>query len=163
MKKKTLFFLISLTAIFILIILNISVAKPTNGIFYSCKRLYEKVQLNLISNPKDKLNFQNKLLDNRLAELIFVVGGEIPSGILTSSLRYSTTVGEITELIINNNLKDESVVVRKKLESQSMVLKDLLQKYTKIGDEGKYITDDINYLRIYIDKLTSFENATNQK
>ncbi len=161
MKRKIVIFLFSLLVIFILLILNISVAKPTSQLFYNLKRLYEKTQLNLKSTPKDKLSYQYELLDKRLVELLFIVNRGASSYVLTSSLRYSTTAGEITELIVNNNLKDESQLTRKKFETHFLIVKDLSQKKSNIGDEAKYVTDDLNYLRIYIDKLSLFENAAN--
>ncbi len=155
MKRKIIVFLFSLLIIFILLLLNISVAKPTNRPFYSLLRLYEKTQLSLKSDPKDKLNYQYELLDKRLGELDFIVRNGYSPYILTSSLRYSTTAGQITELIVNNNLKDESQKAKNKFETHMLIVKDLSNKYLKNDGEIKYVIDDINYLQKYIDLLSS--------
>lgn len=153
-------FCFSLIVITVLIILNVSVANPDNQPFYNFKRLYEKVQLNLKSNSEDKLNYQFKLLDKRLTELVYIVENGNSSYVLTTSLRYSTTAGQVTELIIENNLKDQAEKTKEKFEAHLLIVKDLPQKYPKDDEEIKYIIDDANYLKIYIDLLSLF--STNQ-
>jgi hypothetical protein len=159
MKKKLIFISISLLVIFVLILLNISVANPTSGVFYSLKRLYEKTQINLKQTPKEKLDYQYILLDKRLSELTYIVENGVSQGILTSSLRYSTTAGQITDIIIQNNFKDEAKKARGKFAIHYAIVKNLLQKYSGNASEMKFITDDLNYLTIYIKLLSEFENG----
>jgi hypothetical protein len=158
MKRKVIFFLFFFLAIFFLVFLNVSVANPASGPFYSLKRLYEKTQLSLKSSPKDKLSYQCELLDKRLTELVFIVEKGVSPAVLSSSLRYSTTAGQITELIINNDLTDEAKIAEEKFETHLSVVESLPQKYTGDESETKFITDDANYLRVYIDQLSSFSS-----
>lgn len=155
---KFIVFIFSLSVIFVLVILNISVANPESQPFYNFKRLSEKVQLSLKSNPKDKVNYQLKLLDKRLAELTFIVEKGISSYVLTTSLRYSTTAGQITEQIIQSGLKDELQKAKEKFEAHLLIVNDLPQKYPKDDEEIKYIIDDTNYLKIYINLLSSLSS-----
>ena len=159
MKRKIIIFLFSLLAIFILVFLNMSVANPTSWPFYDFKRLYEKTQLSLRISPREKLNYQYGLLDKRLAELAYVVENRISPQVLNTSLRYSTTVGQITELIVKNNLTDEVPTAKEKFNSQLAVIKNLINRYPKDDSEAKFIIDDANYLQVYVDQLSSFENA----
>lgn len=155
---KIVIFLFSLLLIFVLVLLNISVSNPASWPFYSLKRLYEKTQLSLKSNPEEKLNYQYNLLDNRLTELIFIAENQISSQVLTTSLRYSTTVGQITELIIKDNLKGEAQKAKEKFEAHLLIVKELSQTYPKDDSEAKYIIDDVNYLQTYINLLSSFSS-----
>jgi hypothetical protein len=94
-------------------------------------------------------------LDERLSELVFIVEKGNSPYVLTTSLRYSTTAGQITELIMQNNLRDEARNAKKNFEKQLLVIKTLPQKYPKDDQEIKYVIDDANYLEIYIGKLSS--------
>jgi len=152
---KIVIFLFSLLVIFVLVLLNVSVANPTSWPFYNFKRLYEKTRLNLESTPSDKLHYQYKLLDNRLAELSFITENEASPYVLSTSLRYSTTLGQITDLIIQNNMVDEVPTAKEKFSTQLTVVENLISKYPKDDSEFKYIIDDANYLEIYIGKLSS--------
>lgn len=152
---KIVIFLFSLLVIFVLVLLNVSVANPASRPFYNFKRLYEKTRLNLESTPSDKLHYQYKLLDNRLAELSFITENEASPYVLSTSLRYSTTLGQITDLIIQNNMVDEVPTAKEKFSTQLTVVENLISKYPKDDSEFKYIVDDANYLVIYIDKLSS--------
>ena len=148
-------FLFSLFVIFILVLLNISVANPTSWPFYNIRRLYEKTQLSLKSSPSGKLHYQYKLLDNRLEDLSFVTGNGASHYVLSTSLRYSTTLGQITDLVIKNNMVDEVPTAKEKFTAQLTIIKNLIDKYPKDDSEFKYIVDDENYLKIYVNKLSS--------
>jgi hypothetical protein len=155
LNSKYFLLIITLPVIFTLSILGVKGANPNSQPLYNIKRLYEKNQLNSKSSIYDKLNYLYGLLDKRLAELEFIVKEGKSSYVLTTSLRYSTTAGQITELIIQNNLKNESQKAKEKLESHFLIVKDLPQKYPKTDEEVKYIIDDANYLKIYINQLSS--------
>jgi hypothetical protein len=152
---KVVVFLLSFLVIFVLILLNVSVATPNSWPFYDFKRLYEKTRLTLISSPEDKLNYQYSLLDKRLAELTFIVENKASSQILNTSLRYSTTAGQTVEIVIDNNMTDKLEKTKQKLEGHLLIVKNLIQKYPSDDSEAKFIIDDANYLQIYINKLSS--------
>lgn len=154
-KIKLILFGLSFLVILVLFIMNVGIAKPNSQPFYNVKRLYEKKQLSFKSTPEAKLNYLYQLLDERLSELVFIVKTGNSRYVLTTSLRYSTTAGQITELIIQNNLKNEAPKAKEKFENQLLIVKDLPQKYPKDDDEIKYIIDDANYLEIYIKQLSS--------
>lgn len=155
LKLKLTLFAIGIAAIFVLVLMNISVANPESGIFFSLRRLAEKVQLSISTDPRNKLIYQYKLLDNRLADLSFVSESKASTFVLSTSLRYSTTLGQITDLIIQNNMKDEVPIALKKFNEQLTVVDNLINKYPKDDSEFKFIVDDANYLKIYITKLST--------
>ncbi len=157
-KIKTQLGLIIFLAVFALSLVLSQKAIPSNPFLFSVKRVQEKAYLSLKSNPKDRVDYMVFLLNNRLYELDAVVKGKNYDYVLPSSSRYSTLAGQITDLIITNNMKDSVDAIKKIFENHRKVLNDLYVFYPKnILDnvEWKYIQDDYNYLKIYLDKLSS--------
>ena len=76
-----------------------------------------------------------------------------------SSLRYSTTAGEITDLILGNDLKDEANKFIERFKKDQGILNNLLVNYPGDNDPTernyKFLTDAINYLSQYIEKLST--------
>ena len=100
------------------------------------------------------------LLDSRLEELQNVVKNKNYDYVLRSSLRYSTLAGQITDLIVSNNLTDKIEAVRNQFLNHKKLLDTLYVAYPKnIRDnvEWKYIQDDFNYLNLYLDKLANIK------
>lgn len=153
---------IQLGAIFILAVLALSLilsqkATPDFSPLFALKRIQEKIFLSLKSSPKDRLEYMRFLLDNRLDELSKVVKNKKYDHVLKASLRYSTLAGQITELITANNLKESLDSTKQQFLTHQKELYDVYVLYPKNipdNEEWKYIQDDINYLKIYLDKLT---------
>ncbi len=157
-KTKTQVGLIIILAVFALSLLLSQKATPNVSPLFSLKRVQEKVFLKLKSNPEARVDYMVFLLNNRLYELDAVVKAKSYDFVLPSASRYSTLAGQITDLIIANNIKDSIEPVKKIFENHSKVLNDLYVFYPEnIQDnvEWKYIQDDINYLKIYLDQLSS--------
>lgn len=154
---------IQLALIIILILTIISLlgsrkANPDN-ILFPLKRAQEKVFLKLKSNPSDKVDYMSSLLESRLQELQSQVNNKSYGYILPSASRYSTLAGQITELIVANNMADKVDALKSQFERHKKVLDDLYVIYPKNTDnvEYKYIQDDFNYLILYLDKLAKFK------
>lgn len=152
---------IQLGVIFALIIIVFALifsqnANPDNPTLFGLKRVQEKVFLSLKSGPKDQLEYMSALLDNRLGELSSVVRNKNYNYVLRSASRYSTLAGQMTELLIANNLNGYSDSIKNQFLNHQKVLYDLYVLYPKNFDdeEYKYIEDDINYLKIYLEKLS---------
>lgn len=159
---------IQLGLIFVLVILVLSLilsrkASPDFSPLWALKRIQEKAFLSFQSNPKDKIEYMRALLSIRLRELQDVFNHKNYNYILPASLRYSTTAGQITDLIIANNLTGQVDEVKKQFLSHEKILHDLYVAYPKNFDdeEYKYIEDDINYLNLYLDKLTTLIKYNN--
>jgi len=130
-------------------------ALPSSPELYSLKRLQEKIFMIVKTNPRDKVNYCNLLLDKRLNELIAVVGNNQSELILTSSLRYSTTAGLMTEIIKAHHLTDASTIAQEKFKEHQKMIRKLDDSYPKDeNEEWKFIQDDYNYLAIYSQQLT---------
>lgn len=123
---------------------------------FALKRVQEKVFLSLKPGDSERLDYMSYLLDNRLGELKYLVYSKNYSYVLPSSLRYSTLAGQITDLILTNNLNHRAQEVENKFLKHKQFLKEIYDYYPKNTDnvEYKYIEDDINYLDLYLNKLS---------
>lgn len=130
-------------------------ANPDFPPLWGLKRVQEKAFLGFKSTPSEKFDYMTHLLDIRLDELENITNNKSYNYLLRASLRYSTLAGEITELVINNNMVDQVQATKEQFRDHKKVLNDLYVKYPKNTDnvEYKYLEDDINYLNIYLQKL----------
>lgn len=153
---------IQLGVIFVLAVLALSLilsqsASPDSVLFWGLKRVQEKVYLDLKSNPQEKIDYMSFLLDRRLEELESQVERQSYGQILPSASRYSSLAGEITEMIVVQNMTDKVEFITNQFKQHQPVLYDIYVLYPKNTDnvEYKYIEDDINYLKIYSDQLSN--------
>ncbi|MDD5416154.1 MAG: DUF5667 domain-containing protein [Candidatus Daviesbacteria bacterium] len=156
MKYKVQLGLIILLAISILSLLLSMGASPDMPPFFALKRVQENIFLQLKSNPTEKLDYMSSLLNSRLEELQNVVKNKNYDYVLKASLRYSTLAGRITEAVTENNLTDKVEAIKNQFLEHQKILDKLYVAYPKnIPDnvEWKYIQDDFNYLKLYLDKL----------
>lgn len=112
---------------------NISIKKeqitPDMETRYKFKRLIEKIE-GLIADVRGKnakVSYLTKLTDIRLSELYYLAGENKDSYIETSSSRYITTLGQLSETI--NGDKSYNDQVKKTLEKHPQILSNLLQRY----------------------------------
>ncbi len=150
---------LGLIAVLVVVVIALIVsqnASPDFPPFFALKRIQEKVFLNLKSSPQQVIDYKRSLLNNRLEELSSQVNRKSYGYILPSAQRYSTLAGEITETVISNNMKDQIPSIINQFNDHKKVLQDLYVIYPKNTDnwEWKYIQDDINYLDLYLDKLS---------
>lgn len=106
-------------------------------------------------SPESKVKYYEVLLEKRLKDLSTVIDDGEPSYILSSSLRYSTTAGQLTEYMQKNNMKGDVPTVLNIFKEHQKTLSELINSYPKDRDgEWKYIQDDINYLDTYSEYLS---------
>lgn len=155
---------IQLGLILVLLILAVSLilsqrAAPDNPPLFALKRTQEKVFLKMRSKPLDRLEYMSSLLNNRLDELRILVNNHSYGYILPASSRYSTLAGQITDLILTNNWTDQATIFKQRFSDHQLVLNDLYVIYPKnINNwEWKYLQDDYNYLKIYLDQLSKIK------
>lgn len=155
MKNKIQLGLIIILAIFAISLLLSRNASPDNPLFFGLKRAQENVFLGLKTDPRSKVNYLSSILDSRLKEFENIINNKSNKYIWNSSLRYSSFAGQITDLIIENNLTDMVDPYKNQLEDHKKKLDELYVAYPKNTDdvEWKYILDAINYLNAYLDKL----------
>lgn len=151
---------IQLGAIIILIVLVISLilsqnANPDAPLLFLLKRIQEKAFLKIKSTPEDRVNYMGYLLELRLSELQGQVNNKSYGYILPSALRYAALAGQITDLIVANNLTDKAKETKNQFLNHQKALDAVYVIYPKNTEnvEYKYIQDDYNYLGLYLDKL----------
>lgn len=119
---------------------------------YSLKRVEEKIILTLKSNPSDKVTYEKTLLNNRLEELTYISHNKNYDLILTCSLRYAATAGQLTQYLLSNNMKNETVSTVQFFKQQQKAINKLYAGKDS-NDNWKFVHDDFNYLTIYSQKL----------
>lgn len=159
-KRSIIFTKVKKTVVFTLIVLAVLLflsdySGPENPLLFNIKRLQEKQFMSLKNTPQDKADYYLYLLDRRLKELSYLPKSKKFGFILPSALRYSTTAGELTSLINTNNLDSYTPLLKAKFIYHKVILEELLRSYpyNLNESESKYITDDINYLTIYLQQL----------
>ncbi len=126
---------------------------------FGLKRVQENVFLKLKSNPDQKFEYMQTLLNRRLEELGSQVRRESYGYILPSASRYSTLAGQLTEMALVLKDKNKASSLKEQFANHQKALQQIYIVYPKNTEnvEYKYIEDDINYLKIYSDKLTQIK------
>lgn len=125
-----------------------------DSLLYLLKRVQEKAFMRTKGTPSAKADYLSLQLDKRLEELQNLVKNKSYFYLVSSSLRYSTTAGRLTQIVIDNRLKVQSEALEKKFLAHQQVLQDLLDNYPQdLNTEYKYLQDDINYLKLYLEML----------
>ena len=70
-----------------------------------------------------------------------------------STQRYFSTVGQLTTLVTSKNVKNQYNPIREELLSHIPVLTNLRDNYDFDTAEWRFVEDDINYVKGYIDNL----------
>lgn len=153
MKKVFFGVIISLIIIFGFIFFVAQYALPDWSGFYQVKRFEEKILFSFQSTDSEKATFMQSLLEKRLSELQGVVNNEDYDIFYSTSLRYSTQAGDLTDFINKKNLKDERKSTLVLFNKQQRDIKKLLQN-KDTHDQWKFIQDANNYLTIYSAKLS---------
>ncbi len=132
-------------------------ANPDFPPLFALKRVQEKVFLKFKSSPQDRVTFMSNLLDSRLSELQNVFNHKSYDYILPAASRYSTLAGQITALVVDNNLTGKVDALKKQFLSHQKVIDAIYVAYPKNTEnvEYKYIKDDYNYLGLYLDQLAT--------
>lgn len=132
-------------------------ATPDSTLIFGLKRYQENLFLKLKKDPASKVDYMSSMLNSRAEELDTVVKNQHYGQVLKASLRYSTLAGRITETVIANNLTAQAANLKKQFINHQIFLQRTYEYYPKNipeNEEWKYILDDINYLKIYLDQLS---------
>lgn len=121
------------------------------------QRIAEKVILFTKLDSVSKATYLLSLLDIRLTEVENIVNNQDYSLFMASSSRYSTTAGNLTDLVIRSKSKVLQRMVLEKFSNHQIILQKLLQKRDAKHEDWKFIEDDVNYLHIYTDKLSKIQ------
>ncbi len=123
---------------------------PGDDVLFLLKRAKEKLILILLTPlTEKKANYYFYLEEARLGELKKVVDNKDIANIQTTSQRFSSTAGQLTDFLKNKNLRDKKAKAKELFEKQLKVLDEFKQKYDGRTSEWRFLEYDINYLKIY--------------
>lgn len=150
--KFVLIIALALLTIFLTLEDNIN---PDSQNLFKLKRLKEKAYQSLKVLPDQRVDYLAYLLPRRLGEIKALVENKKSHHLWHASLRYSTTAGELTKLLVENNMKVKSETVKILFKDHQTKLAHLLEIYPKDfnNEDWKFIQDDINYLNFYLEDL----------
>ncbi len=113
-------------------------AMPNSGM-YSFKRINEKIMSATKRNPDDKIDYQISLLSERMKEIDFIYHSKSRHLLLSTSMRYSSTAGTLTQMLIAGNNSDKKKLVMEIFDRDEIKLKRLEMGYKWF--EKKFIAD----------------------
>lgn len=147
--------LIIVLALFAIALFFSPKATPDQELLFNLKRAQENTFLKTKSTPASKVDYLSSMLESRLMELQSVVNKKQYGYVLSAASRYSTLAGQITDLVITNNLTDKASMIKDQFKTHQKVINEIYVIYPKNTDnvEYKYIQDDYNYLTIYLEQL----------
>jgi hypothetical protein len=122
-----------------------------DGSRYLIKRLEEKTILFFLSfNSEKKINYYEKLLNVRLAELKYIVDNKDIANIQVASQRYFTTAGELTNFLVSKGASSSKKEEVKNLFSEHIKIIEIFKgTYDNTTAEWRLLRDDANYLIDY--------------
>lgn len=132
-------------------------ATPDSAQLFALKRIQENLFLKLKATPADRIDYMSSMLNSRVEELDAVVKNKKYGEVLKASQRYYTLAGLMTDLIVANNLTAQSEAVKSQFRNHQSFLQKTYEYYPKNipeDEEWKYIQDGVNYLKLYLDKLS---------
>lgn len=151
MKTLIIYLATTLLIFFSILIIaqNVNVLSP----LFPLRRLDEKIILMTKHDPDSHTKYLLDLVDNRMSDLSFIMNKNQYAYLLPASLRYSSTVGTLTEYVQTHNLKQFTPDIQKKLSRHTQILQRLIKQYHGKHEEWKYLQDDINYIEQYKTQL----------
>lgn len=127
---------------------------PSSGL-YPFKRVYEKVILLTKRTPQKKADYTRQLLIERLIELDNTYTSSDGYLILSTNLRYSTTAGDLANLIQSNHLITEVSPTDQLFNNQIKYISTIRSHHPNISN--KYLDDDIHYLELYKQQINKLK------
>lgn len=127
---------------------------PDDGSNYIMKRLKEKIALFFAFSDKAKADLQKKLVQARFAELKYTINNKQMAYFEKSTQRYFTAAGQLTEFLVSKNMIQEYGPIREMFLSYIPLLTQLRDTYNPTTAEWRFVEDDINYTKTYIQKLS---------
>lgn len=131
MKKLiTLLVFIFLVTIFVFPLHSFA-AEPqikVNGLPSTVDKIVEKIELFLTFGDDNKVSFQERILEKRLAELFYATNKDVDLVEPTAS-RYNTYAQRLNEYMMNKTVKNKVVEVEDKLSKHVQILIELQNKY----------------------------------
>lgn len=117
------------------------------------EKLGEKVTLFFKFSKEGKAHYQEYLLEKRLAELKWVVDSKEWDPVEETSSRYATYLGNFSEFVIKNNLKDKKDEVLSTYERHEKVLEELQRNFEYDGGWWLLLQHDRNSTKIFSTKI----------
>lgn len=121
--------------------------------YYSFKRIWEKFALFVLFWPQSKLNYENQLLDIRMAEFKKIAEGRELGEFQKSSERLSYQAGILTDQIKDSENEQDKQELKNKFSSLNKILPGLRDLYPANSSFWMLVQHNINTLEILSGQL----------
>lgn len=128
------------------------------GVSNVIDRLKEKIDLFFKFSSEDKISYQTKLVEKRLAELEYIINSGQGDMVEEVSSRYSTYVGRLSSMILENNQdkmkgKKEEFI---RMYDRHLKVLDRLERNFEFGTGlWRLVEYDIDTVKIFSGKIRS--------
>lgn len=160
MKKKIQFLILILTWFFIFTTgvsaqdeIKYQEINPKDTFNYGVKRFKEKFFLAVNFSKNKKADYLLNLTDVRLAELKYTIENKDMANFETSTQRYFTTIGQYVEHLTSKKVVYDKKIISEKLDKHTPILEKLRDSFPSDTAEWRFVQDDINYLKNYLNTL----------
>lgn len=120
-------------------------------------RLFERITSFFKFSNQDKYSYQKTLTEKRLAELKYITDNNQGDQLEELSSRYSTYLGQLTELVLKNQMKDKKQELLDMYSNHLQVLEELAKSYDSNTGLGMLMQHDINYVKIYSGQINDLK------
>lgn len=124
-----------------------------NSFYYPLKRLWEKIRISFAFTNDAKIKVNQDLLDERLAELIYILDNNKLSYIETSSQRFAYFTGQLAENLKTKRDANLNARFKDKFKDYSEVLQSKLGSYPSNSSYWLLIKQDMDTLEILSNQL----------
>lgn len=161
MNKKILIITSLLTILFSILSFNVEAedssnyesVNPSDGFNYGVKRFKEKFFILTKITKNQKSDYYLKLIDIRLSELKYTIEKKDMDNFENSTQRYFTTIGQYTDFLKSKKVSYDKGTIEKRLSTHVPVLEKLRDSFEFTSAEYRFVQDDINYLKNYLNTL----------
>lgn len=130
-----------------------SVKITPESFYYPLKRLTEKIIVNFYIDSNRKANYYKDLVQNRMAELKYVVDKDYLDQVERSTQRVSYQVGILTDHIVAKKLDHKKKDIVNLFEKDKITLEKLRDKYPANSSFWMLVQHVINSIDINLQKL----------
>ncbi len=117
------------------------------------EKFREKVVLFFKFSKNTKVDYQQYLVEKRLAELKWVVDSKEWQPVEETSSRYSTYLGNFTDFVIKNKLTSKKEEILKMYEEHQKILDTLQRNFEFESGFWLLLQHDINTVKIFSERV----------
>lgn len=130
-----------------------SVKIAPDSFYYPLKRISEKIMVNFYIDPNSKVDYYKDLVQNRMAELKYVVDKDYLDQVERATQRISYQVGVLTDYVAGKKVNSKKQSLVDLYKADKIILEKLRDKYPANSSFWMLVQHVINTIDINLQKL----------